>query len=137
MTYEQQGAPTCVLRFFPILPYILLKEESNMREFSGCLKAILALPALLLYMLALLAAMVGMFFYVFSIFPDWLPAWLQFIATVEYFAVTMVLLTWFVFVTSFNDQDLVWLDVSIMNFSYILLLWVGLVVAAIVITLTL
>lgn len=110
-----------------------------MREFSNCLNALFALLALPLYLFAALAALVGGFLVLFS--PDWLPAWLQFVATKTFFIVAIGLILWFVLATQFGSNrmgaDMVWADTLFGDGISGYLLFAGLVVAAVVLKLTL
>lgn len=110
-----------------------------MREFFNRLNAILALLALPLYLLVGLAAMVGLIFFMLT--PDWLPSWLQFLATKTFVLVALGLIIWFVICTQLGAQrigaDLVWIDTLLSDGLSGYLLFAGLIVAAIVLKLAL
>ncbi len=112
-----------------------------MREVSNCLNAVLALLAMPIYLLVMLAALVGMVSTIFSLSLDWLPAWLQFITTKAFFLVAFGLMVWYSFAASLGAQrvgaDMVWWDTMFSDGLSGYLLWGGLAVAAVVLWLVL
>lgn len=108
-----------------------------MRKLSNSLNAILALLSLPLYLLVTLATLFSMIFILFP--PNWLPPWLQFLATKTFVLVALGLIIWFVISTQIGAQrigaDLVWIDTLFNDGISGYLLFAGLVVAAAVLKL--
>ncbi len=108
-----------------------------MREFSSCLNAVLALLALPLYLLVALAAMVGLILFAFT--PDWLPSWLQFLATRTFLLVALGLILWFLVSTYIGAQsarmDPTWVDTLLGDGTSGYRLAAGLILAAVVLKL--
>lgn len=105
-----------------------------MRKFSNRLSAILAFVSLPLYLLVSLAAMAGLIS--LALTPDWLPSWLQFLATKTFVLIAFGLILWFVISTQLGAQrigaDMVWIDTLFSDDISGYLLFAGLIVAAIV-----
>ncbi len=107
-----------------------------MRKVSNCLNAVLALLAIPIYLLVLLATLVGVISTVFSLSLDWLPAWLQFVAAKAFLLAAYGLMVWYIFVASLGVQrtgtEMVWRDSMFGDGLSGYLLWAGLAVAALV-----
>ncbi len=114
--------------------------QGSGREFSNCLNAILVLLTVPLYILILVAAVVGMVSGLLA--PGWLPEGLGFITNRVFFIVAVGLFVWFLIVSIFAGApsiDYCGMTAAFQMFEdgrsgYLLL--AGLVVAVIVLKLT-